>query len=116
MPAITLADAEALAERCIDACNRVMVDDEDDALVELVSPDVSIEIVDTVTDQLTGPHELAERLRHSAYHGGLELFDVTIDGSDVVAGVAWADEPTLRIAEVRLVPRDDRIVRIEWVE
>jgi len=108
--------AEARAQACLDACNGVMIDDEDDELMALMTPDVVIEVVETSSYQLNGPHELAERLRKSAYHGGLELFDVDLDGADVVIGVAWADEPTVRIAEVRLGFRGEQIERIEWLE
>lgn len=116
MTSWTVDEAEALAERCIEACNRVMVDDDEGDLVDLMTDDVAIEVIETTTYALNGPHELAERLRASAYRGGLELYDVNVDGRDTVLGVAWANEPTLRIAEVRLVPRGDRIGRIEWIE
>lgn len=108
--------AEERAQACLGACNDVMIDDEDDELLGLLTPDVVIEVVETTSYVLNGPHELAERLRRSAYHGGLELFDVELDGSDIVMGVAWADEPTLRVAEVRLVLRGQQIERIEWME
>ncbi len=107
--------AEQLAERCLEACNDAMADRGTWALAALLTPDAVIEVSELTTDWLQGADELAERLAESAHHGGLVLLDVQANGPDVVVGVAWQDDPTLRIAEVRLVPQGDRISRLEWV-
>jgi hypothetical protein len=107
--------AEELAERCLDACNLALRESDPSGLVDLLAPDAVIEISEITTDFLRGPDELAERLAESASRGGMTLMDVRTDGADVVAGVAWEDDPTVRVAEVRLVPDGDRITRLEWV-
>jgi len=112
---LTVDIAEDLAERCLDACNRVLQLGDASGLVELLSADAVIEVAELTTDWLRGPDELAERLAERAHHGGLVLLDVRADGPDVVAGVAWEDDPTTRAAEVRLVPAGDRVARLEWV-
>lgn len=116
MGEITVGDAEDLAERAVEACNRVLRDGDLVDLTDLLTPDAVIEIAEIRTDVLSGPDELAARLSESAHHGGLVLLDCDPDGGDVVAGVGWEDDPTVRAAEVRLVPDGDRIRRIEWVQ
>lgn len=111
----TLDAAEDLAERCLDACNQALRGGDATALADLLTPGAVIEVAELTTEWLQGPDELAERLAESAHHGGMVLVDVRADGPDVVAGVAWEDDPANRTAEVRLVPAGDRIARLEWV-
>ncbi len=115
MEGLTLDAAEDLAERCLEACNQALRHGEATGLAALLAPDAVIEIAEVTSDVLQGPDELAERLAESAHHGGMLLLDVRAVGEDVVAGVAWEDDPATRTAEVLLVPAGDRIGRLEWV-
>lgn len=115
MEGLSVDAAEELAERCLDACNQALRDGDPSGLLDVLAPDAVIEISELTTDYLRGPDELAERLAESAAHGGMVLIDVRAIGSDVVAGVAWEDAPTIRAAEVRLVGDGSRITRLEWV-
>lgn len=115
MEGLTLDAAEDLVERCLEACNQALRDGDADGLAALLTADAVIEVAERTTDWLRGPDELAERLAESGAHGGLVLLDVAVVATDAVAGVAWEDDPTVRIAEVRLVPLGDRIARLEWV-
>jgi hypothetical protein len=111
---LTVDAAEDLAERCLDACNLAVRDGDASGLAELLTADAVIEVAELRTEWLRGAEELAERLAELT-HGGMVLLDVSAVGPDVVAGVAWDDDPTVRTAEVRLVPDGDRISRLEWV-
>lgn len=115
MEGLTLDAAEELAERCLDACNQAMRDGDATGLADLLTADAVIEVAEVTTDWLQGADELAERLGEVAHHGEMVLMDVHAVGPDVVAGVAWQDDPTVRAAEVRVVPAGDRISRLEWV-
>ncbi|HEX7131622.1 MAG TPA: hypothetical protein VF228_03560 [Iamia sp.] len=115
MEGLTLDAAEDLAERCLAACNLALRDGDASGLVDLLTADAVIEVAELTTDFLEGPDELAERLAEASHHGGMVLMDVRAAGPDVVAGVAWEDDPSNRTAEVRLVPDGDRIARLEWV-
>jgi len=112
---LTIDAAEELAERCLDACNLAVRDGDASGLTELLTADAVIEVAELRTEWLHGPEELGERLAELSDHGGMVLLDVRAIGPDVVAGVAWDDDPTVRTAEVRLVPDGDRISRLEWV-
>lgn len=115
MEGLTADAADELAERCLEACNQALRDGDASGLAALLTADAVIEVAELTTDWLRGPDELAERLAESAHHGGMVLLDVQALGPDVVAGVAWDDDPSTRTAEVRLVPEGDRIARLEWV-
>jgi hypothetical protein len=113
---LSLAAAEDMAQRCVDACNRVLERGDVDDLAALMAADAVVEISEATTEVLSGPHELADRLAPYAGRGGLSLLDVAAAGPDVIAGVAWNDQAFVRAAEVRLVLDADRITRIEWVQ
>jgi hypothetical protein len=113
---LSLTAAEEVAQRCIDACNLVLSDGDASELAAMMAPDAVVVLSRDTTEVLTGPDELAERLLPEVRRGGMALLDVTTDGPDVVAGVAWADQAFVRAAEVRLMLDGDRITRIEWVQ
>lgn len=112
---LSLDAAEDLAQRCLDACNQALRDGDAAGLVDLLATDAVIEVVELTTVCLRGPDELAEQLAEPTHHGGMVLLDVRTAGPEVVAGVAWDDDPTVRAAEVRLAPAGDRVGRLEWV-
>jgi hypothetical protein len=116
MEQLSLSTAEELAERCLDACNRFADHEDVDVLNDMFTPDLVVDVVENTSYVLTGIHEFAEILRAKAHHGGLILFDAHEEGDEVVAGVAWGDDPTIRIAEVRMFRDGDRISRLEWME
>jgi hypothetical protein len=107
--------AEELAERCVEACNQARHDGDATGLAGLLLPGAVIEVAELTTDVLAGPDELAQRLADAGHHGDLVLVDVRVAGPDVVAGLAWDDDPTTRTAELRLVPAGDRVAHLEWV-
>lgn len=115
MAAISAREAEDLAEHFLDACNDALAGD-GIPLDDLLAPGAILAVVTGGVEPLAGPEGLVERLADEAWRGALLVYDAAVDDGEVVVGVARADDPASRVAEVRLEPDEGRIARVEWLE